>query len=392
MKKFLVIFAVATVVAFQGFAQKVNPWLRGDNNKTTAEMRAYWLDGVVPNGIISTLKHDEIVRAIEQSFGNAGIKEDWAVVVVRSKCIDPPIDLTKRKIPFWGSLGGQAKHMEAPRFLRKDEKIFVDPVTNMILGGCQCANLLVVPMSWNEPLCEPETPLQDYSTIDDSAPVNQKREQTINTTVEIDPSLFQGQGSGSSSQPASATASANVDSRSRSYADDCTWCGLEDRDGYIRAKDVKTFFEIKHDIDRRTNDEYIRVKEAESDIRRDDMINMMIAQNMCNNCQETGRSMSYQGTNYVEVQQRGSRNEWLAPLIGGAVGGFAGGALSHLVFNQRGGRPQAQQWRGNWQQQQTTHYQPPVHQQQGWEQTVGSNGWNSNGAVGLGGFVPTNGR
>ena len=396
MRKFIVMIAVATFVVFQGFAQdKVNPWLRGDDNKSTEAIRSYWLDGIAPQGIVSTLPHSEIVRAIEQSFGNAGIKESWKVVVARSKCIDPPMDLKKRTIRFWGSLGGKAKLMEEPRGLRKDEEIFVDPETNFILGGCQCANLLDVPMEWSTPLCLPETTIiEEYSSFDDPAPPKQKKEQTINTTVEIDPLLFQGQGSGSSAQPATASASATSDSGSRNRSnDECSWCGTEDRDGYIRTQDIRNYLKLRDEDVHATNDEYIRVKKAESDIRRDDMINMLIAKSMCNDCQPTGRTMQYENTEYYEVQQRGSKNEWLAPALGGLVGGFAGSMVGHLVMDNRTGRPMVQQF-GGWQQQ--PYYgprtQPPLQQQIGWEQTVGNNGWNSNGAVGLGGFVPNNGR
>lgn len=386
--------AVATFVVFQGFAQKVNPWLRGDDNKTTEQVRAYWLDGIAPQGVVSTIKHSEIVRAIEQSFGNAGIKEDWAVVVARAKCIEPPADLKKRTIRFWGSLGGKAQLMDQPRELRRDEKIFVDPETNFILGGCQCANLLDVPMEWSTPLCEPEVSLNEYTSYDDAPlpadTIRIKRKYSGSPNGGYERQFNPG---GDSNATANAHATAGSGSANRSD-NDCTWCGLEDRDGYMRIKDIEAYIDLRNKDVRFTNDEHIRVKKAESEIRRDDMINMMIAQNMCNNCQPTGRSVQYEGNEYYEVRQ-GNQNAWLAPFLGGLAGGVGGGLISHLIFNNRTGRPVVQQWNG-WQPQ-PYYYgpgaQPPPQQQIGWEQTVSNNGWNSGGAAGLGGgFVPTNGR
>lgn len=263
--KFFSIAAVAIFMVLPGFAQKVNPWLRGDDNKSTEQVRSYWLNGIAPQGVVSTLEHEEIVGAIKQSFSNAGFKGDWRAVVARSRCVDPPMDLKKRTIRFWGSLGGKAQLMEQPRELRRDEKIFVDPETNFILGGCQCANLLDVPMEWSTPLCLPED-LDGYSTADDPVPTSTE----IDTRPQPAPVPRTNQQSSQNDQGSSSSSHSSSTSRSSSdcYGDDCDQLRRRVVDRHY--EEVGQYLSMRDRDLANMNDEYLRVKQGESNIRNQD--------------------------------------------------------------------------------------------------------------------------
>lgn len=331
------------MTTLQGFAQKVDPICKFPEGKShaTVDVINALTAGVNPPGYTLGVDFKDLEPVIRDVVERAVPGQNWMDVLNASVCKEPTKAMMAHQYRLWGQVRGKMTKMGNTRGLRSGERLLVHEPSGKVLAGCQCINPVIEPSDW---IADPTQDLSGYSTADNPTPAPQQVE--IDTRPQPAPVPVGNQQVRQNDQQSSSShASSSSRSSSDCYGDDCD--GVRKKIIRSHYDEVEQYLSVRDRDLARMNDEYLRVKQGESNIRNQDKaMDALVEKSRCCDDQKQERSNNEYthhdggGSRVVYVQGGGGtacgcNPGYCAHGMGGVTNVNAG-----LSLNFGGGMPQ----------------------------------------------------